>query len=70
MANFLNAVSGFFSTALSAIKHLVMAPLYIVQMVTESMGTLTLAMSYLPTEVYIFATAVIAVSIMYLILGR
>lgn len=70
MAAFFNAVSGFFSTALNGIKQIFMAPIYIVEMVGSASNLISQILAYIPTELYVFAVAVLAVSVIYLILNR
>lgn len=70
MAEFLSAVSSFFSTVLNGLKQILMAPVYIVEMVASASNVISQILAYIPTELYVFAVAVVAVSVIYLILNR
>lgn len=70
MSDFLSAISSFLSTGLHAIKQMIMAPIYLIEMVVSASNTINIALAYVPTELYIFFTAVVAVSIIYIILNR
>lgn len=70
MAAFFGSVSSFFSSILGAIKNILLAPLYIIEMVVSGSAVIQQVLSYIPAELFAFAAAGVAICILYLILGR
>lgn len=70
MAAFFGSVSSFFSSILNAISNLLLAPIYIIDMVVTGSAVIQQAISYIPGELFAFAASGVAICILYLILGR
>lgn len=70
MAAFFGSVSDFFSSILAAIINILMTPFHLIEMIGSGSLVISQAVGYIPGELTVFATAGIAICILYLIFGR
>lgn len=70
MLDFLQAISGFLQALGSFVMNLVDGVLFLIQMVPQAMGTITMAFGYMPAMLVTFATAGIAICVVFHLIGR
>lgn len=70
MLDFLQSVSEFFQAIGSFVMNLVEGVIFLITMIPEAMGTITLAFGYMPAMLVTFATAGIAICIVFHLIGR
>lgn len=70
MAAWFGSISAFFTSLLGALKNLLLAPVYVIEMVASASGVVSEVLSYMPTELFAFAAAAVGICILYLILDR
>lgn len=70
MLNVLETLLGVFDTAVSFIVNIVEGIASMIAMIPQSMTMVTNVIAYIPAELAVFATASIAITVVYLIIGR
>lgn len=70
MLNFLQSISDFLQAIGSFIMNLVEGVLFMIQMIPQAMGTVTMAFGYMPAMLVTFATAGIAICVVFHLIGR
>lgn len=70
MLNFLTAIVDFFSAIGSFLLNIVEGIAFILQMIPQALGIVTLSYGYMPAALSVFAMAGISVCIIYFLIGR
>lgn len=70
MVEFFTSVASFFEAIINFVMHMVQGLIYMITMIPQGMATITMAIGYLPAALLPFATAGIAICIVYLLIGR
>lgn len=70
MAEFFSGVASFFTAIIDFVVNIVEGLVYMITMIPQGMATITVAIGYLPGALLPFATAGIAICIVYLLIGR
>lgn len=70
MLDFLTAIVDFFGAIGTYVMNLVEGVAFVLQMIPQAMGIMTLAYGYMPGVLSVFAMAGVSVCIIYFLIGR
>lgn len=70
MLDYLRSISDFLFAIGSFVVNLVEGVLFLINMIPQAMGTLTMAFGYLPSMLVTFAVAGVAICVVYHLIGR
>lgn len=70
MLDFLQSISQFLQALGSFVLNLVDGVIFMIQMIPQAMGTVTMAFGYMPAMLVTFATAGIAICVVFHLIGR
>lgn len=70
MMDFLSSISDFFSAIGGIVLNLINGLVYLVTLIPQALTYITVSMGYIPAPILPFAGCIIAICVVYLIIGR